>query len=234
MRKLFAFVLCVIGFISFAIAKADVQSVTAKSTSSTNAVKSVNKKAARDKKTPSSKNKILLYDGPAKGMVLAFLDPNMRLIPIYQQGNWVKVGNPKDGQVGWINLIQYQKARYAYYRPNIQTLFVHLTNQAKGKPTLNIVAYRNGKQLSKKEAAAIYNRLRKQQEKQFRTMQRFSASMERMMDQDFLNAAQFFDTSWLTPTWMAPVILIQQPKVKQKEDAASQPARKSMHKNQSV
>lgn len=158
--------------------------------------------------TKAKNDSIWLYDQAKNGKVIKRLTPNVRLVPIYQRENWVKVGDPRDGQVGWINLVQYQKARYKYYRPDIQTLYVHIDANNKGKPTLNVIAYKNGKPLSQKDAIELYNRLRKQQEEQYRNMQRFSMTMEQMMDQDFLNAERFFDSAWMNPPWMEPIILI--------------------------
>lgn len=199
MRKVLAFLLCLVGLLSFSSSFAKTP---------TNATRQV----TANNQINNKDDFVLLYDKPDKGKVLTQLAPNLRLVPIIQKGNWVKVGDPRNGKVGWINLVQYEKARNSYYKPDIQTLFISLTsNNKNGKPTLNVVAYKNGKKISKKEANKIYSRLRKKQEEQFQKLQRFSLSMQNMMNQDFLNAERFFDSAWLAPTWMAPVILIQQP-----------------------
>ncbi len=154
---------------------------------------------------------IALYKNPDGKEILKRLPSNVRLVPIFQQGNWAKVGNPQDGSVGWIDLVQYQKAREQYYRPDIQTIYVHVDTSDHGKPVLNVVAYKNGQALSKEEATKLYQRLRKQQEAQFQSMQKFSMNMEQMMNQDFLNAQRFFDSAWANPTGMEPVILVPAP-----------------------
>lgn len=168
----------------------------------------------QDKNNPqiAKDHVVLLYNSPEKSAASKKLPPNLRLIPIYRQGNWVKVGDPRNGDTGWIDIVQYEKARYNYYRPNIQTLFVRLDNNNKnGKRTLNVVAYRNGKPISKEEAMKLYQQLQKDQQNQFEKMQKLSLSMQSMMDQDFLNAEHFFDASLFSPSWMGPVILIQTP-----------------------
>lgn len=162
--------------------------------------------------SPTPVDSITLYRTSEAKEVLKRLPPNTRLVPIFQQGNWVKVGNPQDGTVGWIDLVQYQKAREAYYRPDIQTIYVHVDTSNNAKPVLNVVAYKNGQALSKDEAMKLYQRLRKQQEAQFQGMQKFSMNMEQMMNQDFLNAQRFFDSAWMNPPWMEPVILVPAPK----------------------
>jgi len=78
----------------------------------------------------------------------------------------------------------------------------------RGLPTLNVIAYKNGKKLTEKEASALYKRLRSQEKAQFQRMQKLSWSMENMMDQDVLNAEHFMDAAWDNPPWMAPVILV--------------------------
>ena len=46
-----------------------------------------------------------------------------------------------------------------------------------------------------------------------------------MMDQDFLNAERFFDTAWLNPPWMEPVILVPAPtQPRERANAPSGPA----------
>lgn len=166
---------------------------------------------------------IALYKNADGKEVLKRVPANARLVPIFQQGNWAKVGNPQDGTVGWIDLVQYQKAREQYYRPDIQTIYVHVDTSDHGKPVLNVVAYKNGQALTKEDAVKLYQRLRKQQEAQFQSMQKFSMNMEQMMNQDFLNAQRFFDSAWMNPPWMEPVILVPAPKA-QKSAPAVAPA----------
>lgn len=182
--------------------------------------------SSRSSTVSNQDNLVKLYNKPDdKGAVIRQLAPNIRLIPIYQQGDWIKVGNPQDGQVGWINALQYQKARTAYYRPDIQTLYVHIDGANKGKkPTLNVVAYNNGKRLSDKDALALYHKLRAEQQKQYQRMQQFSLSMTQMMQQDFMNAQRMFNSSWMQPTWMQPIILVPVPdRQKSKSKTSQQP-----------
>jgi hypothetical protein len=172
---------------------------------------------------PAPVETIALYKNSDGKELLKKLPANTRLVPIFQQGNWAKVGNPQDGTVGWIDLVQYQKARQQYYRPDIQTIYVHVDTSNQGKPVLNVVAYKNGQALSKEEAAKLYQRLRKQQEAQFQSMQKFSMNMEQMMHQDFLNAQHFFDSAWMNPSLMEPVILVPAPNQQKAAPAASTP-----------
>ena len=82
--------------------------------------------------------------------------------------------------MGWVDKKQVHNARVAFYRPDIQTVYIHNDRNAKGKPELNIVAYRNGKQLSKEQASALYENMRKQQQREMRNMQYMSNWMHEM------------------------------------------------------
>ncbi len=154
---------------------------------------------------------VLLYAQANKTQLVKKLAPNVRLVPIFQKGDWLKVGDAQTGTVGWVNLVQYQQARMNYYRPDIQTIYVHLDTHKAGKPTLNIVAYKNGKRMTDAKAYRLYKQLREQQNEELQTMQQFSLSMDRMMQQDFGNAERFFGSAWINPSWMAPVILVPSP-----------------------
>ncbi len=87
------------------------------------------------------------------------------LVPFFKQGDWVKVGDPKNGQVVWVNIQQVQKSRREYFNQTYQSFyFSAVTNtDDKGNPKTKIVAYRNGKKLSDKETKALYEKMRHEQ-----------------------------------------------------------------------
>lgn len=99
---------------------------------------------------------VTLYDKPdTHSTVVTQLTPNTPMVPFYKSDGWIKVGLPKDGQTGWVNLQQYSQARENFYHPNFQTLFVQVKGEDGNKPE-HIVVYKNGKKLNDKEAAALY------------------------------------------------------------------------------
>ena len=107
---------------------------------------------------------------------------------------WVKVGlHDKAGTVGWVNMKAYRQAEHAYYQPDIQTVFVHIDHAKNGKPTYNVVAYKNGKELTKAEATTLYNKLRDEQQNIFRRNQAFEDRMQRMFERGFMSANRFLD-----------------------------------------
>ena len=142
---------------------------------------------------------VTLYASQKGKKVTSTLPVNAPLVRIFQQGDWVKVGNPKDGSVGWVNKKQYQQALRAYYQPQIKTLYVSSSDDKAGKPEINVVAYKNGEKVSDKEAKAMYEKLRAQQKAQDAQWQRFNHRMmqfQRMMWRDmqsgpFMNQSLF-------------------------------------------
>jgi hypothetical protein len=140
---------------------------------------------------------IKLYADMNNSKVLADVPWTTQLVPIIRKKGWVKVGLRPSGQVGWINVDQYRKAQRAFYKPNIQTVYINSTEDSKGKPTVNVIAYRNGQKLSEKQAKAFYEKMIKQQRiqqgterdywKHFNRMMRFQQhEMNQMMQDDFM------------------------------------------------
>lgn len=122
---------------------------------------------------------VKLYQSANSKHVTATLPANSHLVPIFRQGDWMKVGNRANGQTGWVNIKQYRAARDAYNQADIQTVFINREKSSSGKPVINVVAYKNGKQLSDKEAKALYARMAKQQRQQQRYWHRFDHMMQR-------------------------------------------------------
>jgi len=155
---------------------------------------------------------ILVHAAPkSNAEIIQKVSPSHRLVPIIRQGEWIKVGDASDGKVGWINRNQYKKAMKAFYRPNIQTVFIRAERDVNGKPTINIIAYKNGKKLSKKEADVIYKRIRKERIRESRYMNRMFWSMHRTMDQEMHDMDQFmapWDNMGFGPEIIQPVIVV--------------------------
>ncbi len=141
--------------------------------------------------------KIWLYATPnSKAKVINKIAANARLIPIWQKGEWVKVGNPHNGKVAWVNREQMFKARNNWNRPDIQTIYIQTTSNKNGKPTINVIAYRNGKAVTKKEAQRLYKQLRKEQKWEWSNSRRMSRWMDNAADQDLWAAQQWMNTAW--------------------------------------
>ncbi len=160
-------------------------------------------------------SQVNIYQNPdVKAHVLEKINPAQRLVPIFHKGNWIKVGDPQNGEVGWINRQEYQKAMSAYYEPNIQTLYIHTTPGQNGQSTINVVAYKNGKKLSDKEAQVLYKRIEIQQKKQAEYMQRVFWNMDNVLESEMHHMPQYFvapPNMGFAPEFIQPVIVVTQP-----------------------
>lgn len=152
--------------------------------------------------------KISLYAEDNDKKVIDTLPLTTQLIKIYQKGDWIKVGNPKDGTVGWINQKQYQKMIADMNHFNIQQIFISHTTGKNSQPENKLVVYQNGNPVSEKEAKEIYNSMRKQLDAQQEYWTRFNQNMiasKHQMLEDFLENP-FFTQSVGLPL---PVIVIE-------------------------
>lgn len=54
-----------------------------------------------------------LYQNPdAKSNVIATVKEGQAVVPIYTKGSWVKIGDPTNGNVGWVSKEMLQKSGY--------------------------------------------------------------------------------------------------------------------------
>ena len=198
MRKIFCYLIGVM-----------VMVVTVVGFAATKSVKPVKQTKPAQPIKQQAAGQIKLYAAPNQKRLIRELPITVHLVSIYRQGDWVKVGDPRNGQVGWVNIKQYRQAKARYYRPNIQTFYVQMNRDNQGKPTWNIVAYRNGKPLPPKEAKKLYQKLRQQSQQSWRNRPRFTLNINRMIDQDIINSQRLFDAAWSNfPMVTQPVIII--------------------------
>lgn len=143
---------------------------------------------------------IILKDAPNQNAkVLANINPAQPLITIFEKGNWVKLANPSNGQVGWANIMQYETTMRAFYEPKTETQTVWIQSQKGDKNTVvKITAYQNGKKLSEKDAAQLYKKLQREQLNEWRQMQEF----DRRMSDALISQARFFNHAYNQPLWM--------------------------------
>lgn len=127
--------------------------------------------------------KINLYaDANESARIIDKFDVSANLIPIFEEKGWIKVGNPKNGEVGWVNKEQCRRVTEAYYNPHVKSITINIVDSdvSKVQPSdTKIVAYRNDKQLSDKEAKELYKKMQKDQELFERQMDRlFNESLK--------------------------------------------------------
>lgn len=170
---------------------------------------------------------VVVYTAPhLNANIVQKVSPAKRLVPIFRQGEWIKIGDPSNGKVGWINREQYRQAMRAFYRPNMQMVFIRTEHNNNGKPTINVVAYKNGKKLTQEQADKIYKHIQKEQMRESRYAQRMFWNMDRFMDQQVFDMNHFM-MPWnnmgfdFGPEIIQPVIVV---------NPAQQPAALIKHK----
>jgi hypothetical protein len=136
-------------------------------------------------------DKITLYNAPTiSAQPIEQLLPQTKLIEIYRENNWVKVGDPMNGNVGWITDIAYQTIQASATKSHaneVQTVFLQVNPASNNFPE-NIVAYKNGQKLSEADAKKLYAQLNQQQAQFNQQMMQFQNSMNHIMTQ-FNNSA---------------------------------------------
>lgn len=160
-----------------------------------------------------------LYDEPKAAKVVARVPITSSLVPIISKGDWVKVGSRNDGSIGWLNLKQYHKIQTAYYRPNIQSVYVSSEQTKDGKPTVNIIAYRNGKKLTDQEAQTLYKKMLKQSQSEAQWQRENWRHLNHMirLQQQQLNELFNHDDEGFSPLYLMPGPVILSPEKPEKK-----------------
>ncbi len=154
--------------------------------------------------SPSLKAKLVESDSPSTYLVAIF----------HKDKDWVKVANPKNGEVGWLNRGQYQEALQAYYKPQVQAVFVHSVTGKNGKPDVKVVAYDNGNKLSDKQTKKLYEQIVKHQARESRFMQDMFWNVDSIMNQQILEGEKLL-APWnhvdfgFTPEIIQPIFIVQ-------------------------
>lgn len=135
---------------------------------------------------------IVLYQNPdQKSTIVTQLSPNNRIIPFYRENDWIKVGLPTNGMVGWVHLPEYIQARENFYRSNWQSVYIQVDNQGK------ITAYKNGKPLSDEEVKKLAQ-IQQQNQPQMQELWMEQGAFFNILNQN-LNALRALNNGWFNP-----------------------------------
>lgn len=125
---------------------------------------------------------LTVYEQPdEKAKVTFSVDSGEALIPIIQKGQWLKVANPKDGNVGWIKTATI--------------------SDDKTPKVYRMIEYRHAAKLKPEEVDKLIAQMQQRQELFDRQMQVMMQSMFNSM-----RAMHVFDPFWDHP--MVPVIVV--------------------------
>lgn len=154
-----------------------------------------------------------LYATPDKSAnIIGKVDTTQDMVPFFRKNGWIKVGNPEDGQVGWINKAEYHKAVIASFHRNVQTMFIEV-DQTKNNPV--ITAYKNGKKLTSEEAQALYKKIQKRQARMNRKLRHFKKRMRSWYRREMNNVQSVF-MPLPSSQIMQPVVILERDPMMQK------------------
>lgn len=146
-------------------------------------------------------NPIQLHQSPdTTSKVIGTLKPGDTLIPIFQKNDWVEIGNPSDGTVGWAKQSEMQKAGYP-------TIFIRTFNQTPGQSGYKVIQYTGNGKMDQKQIDEIMKHTQKQQAD-------FQKAMNQLMEQNATNLQRFnqqFQQLWENNSkqikqFMAPIL----------------------------
>jgi hypothetical protein len=158
-----------------------------------------------------------------KSKIIKKVPINTPLIAIFKQKDWVKVADRSNGDVGWLSKNDYQKALETWQKSRTQTLWFN--TQQKPNEKIAIVAYKNGKELSEKEARTLYQQIKKRQEAQERAINQWFHSMNA-----FFNRMQYemqFGPAWFEPfPVIQPIVIVEKTAQAEEEKNATSKEKK--------
>jgi len=145
-----------------------------------------------------------LYAQPSlHAKVVATIHPSQFLVRIFQKKGWIKVGNPKNGDVGWLNEKQYKKASTKWMRSVAKPTSYSVTaKDDNGKYT--VVAYKDGKKLNPKQAEKLFKQTQNNQE----SLQESFVRLQENINQSFADSMQMFDNNMASIPMFAPVVFV--------------------------
>lgn len=137
-----------------------------------------------------------LYDQPkADAKVIGTIDPSSGIVPIFtpKEGTWVKVGNPQNGDVGWIkssDLAQTNAGTSGF------SFSQKIVGSDKG-PQSYVFQFGVPTPLTKEQTDALYKRIEAQQEA-------IQKSVQQMIQDTFSHSKT---TDWNFPIIMPVVVM---------------------------
>jgi chaperonin cofactor prefoldin len=155
--------------------------------------------------------------------VIKTIDPWQKLVPIYKQKDWLKVGDPENGQVGWVNIQKYQKMLSDLAKAAIQYVMVNVAGNPDEKDQNSIVGYKNGKKLTSEQSEKLMQQMEERQEQIRQKFQAIQDQMNDMFDQS-MEELKDINSSGVLPKlyrtdWMEPIVILTQPTENKGKDA---------------
>lgn len=164
---------------------------------------------------------ISLYDQPkSDAKAIGTIDLSTGIIPIYtpKEGGWVKIGDPKNGNVGWVKSSDLHSAGTS------QSIFTFTQSIDNKTPTTyRIIQFGQPTNLTPEQTKTLVKQVQIEQQEMQKSMQ----NMMRDMDQLFYNDWHFMHHEtfpFFVPVMVMPVQKITQPTKVSKQAPSTSPA----------
>lgn len=139
-----------------------------------------------------------VYEKPeANAKVIMEMKSGQQLMPIFytEKGDWVKVANPQNGDVGWAKVGELKGPKIVTKVNGTQTYQQIITGKDKEKQpqVYSIVQYSGPEELKPEEAQKVIKGLEEKNKKMRESMQKMQEQMQKNMSEIFKEFDKNFD-----------------------------------------
>ena len=138
-----------------------------------------------------------LYDQPnANGKVINTVDSNTGIVTIYKpkEGDWIKVGDPRNGNVGWAKLADLKGVGLQF----------NIIQSGNGMHSYQLIEYDGNSTLSPEQIKAAAKQMQMQQQNIQMRQQAIQENVTKMMNDVFNTMHQY----WVNLPMIMPVIIV--------------------------
>ncbi len=172
---------------------------------------------------------INLYDQPkADAKILDTLDSEKGIVPIFtgDKGQWMKVGDPKNGNVGWIKISDL--ADKSGSLSTSLSVTQHIVKTPSGPKTYQQIELATPKPMSDTESQALIKQMQTREQEMQKNMQKMMSDFYKDMNSLYQsNPAVFTQTAF--PVVM-PIIVVPQPSAAAPTKQTTQPTQTTQPK----
>ena len=148
-----------------------------------------------------------LYEKPDKGAkIIATLESGAQLMPIFytKQGDWVKVANPQNGDVGWAQVSELKGPMVITQVNGTETRQQIIVEKDEQPQVYSIIQYSGPQKLQPAEAKKLIQNMEKRNKEVQESMQKMQEQMQKVMSDMFKG----FDKSFYTFPVIQPIIVV--------------------------
>jgi SH3-like domain-containing protein len=153
-----------------------------------------------------------LYDQPkTDSKVVGTVDSSASLVPIFnnKEGDWMKVGDPKNGNTGWVKVSDFSENKPGMHASGF-SMTEQTVNTKDGPKTYRTIQFNNPTTMSPTEAQATMKKIQEQQAAIQKRSQEIMQNIYKDMNSLYMtNPAAFSNQAY--PVFMPVIIVPAQP-----------------------